>query len=142
MVKARRGQSVLIDYEIKLKDGTVYESSRQRGPLSFRLGAGEVILPFETMVMKMEPGESKEETIPRKQAFGEWDPALQYEIPRSKLRRREAPRVGQRLELKVSEKETFPVVVRRVTDRNLTLDANHPLAGQDLILVITLREIH
>lgn len=138
MGRAKLGDKVRVHYTGKLADGTTFDSSRQREPLEFTLGQGEIITGFESAVVGMNPGESKTETIPADKAYGPHRREMVIEVERQKLPRDLQPQVGQRLQLKHPSGKPVPVRITRVADTQVTLDANHPLAGQDLVFDITL----
>ncbi len=137
MVKAVQGNTVRVRYQVKMQDGTVCDAS----DLEFTIGNREVIPGLEEAVIGMEPGETRSGRIPRQKAFGEWRSDLQFDLPRSAEWDQLSPAVGQRLEVKQENGSRVPVVVRAVTERSLTLDANHPLAGIDLFYEISLDAI-
>jgi FKBP-type peptidyl-prolyl cis-trans isomerase 2 len=141
MAKAVQGNTVRVRYQVKLQDGTVCDTSDHQGPLTFTIGDRQVISGLEEAVIGMEPGETRSGRIPRQKAFGEWRSDLQFDLPRSAEWDQLSPAVGQRLEVKQENGSRVPVVVRAVTERSLTLDANHPLAGIDLFYEISLDEI-
>ncbi len=128
-------------YTGKLEDGTVFDSSQGGQPLSFTLGAGQVIAGFEEAVEGMKQGESKTTHIPAEEAYGPHRDDLVIEVPRDQIPAELNPEVGQQLQLRQEGGQDIPVVVREVTEGSITLDANHPLAGKSLIFEIELVEI-
>jgi peptidylprolyl isomerase len=138
MAQAQLGNTVQVHYTGKLADGTTFDSSLQREPLEFTLGQGEIIPGFENAVLGMNPGESKIETIASEEAYGPHRPEMLFEMDRQELPPEIQPHIGQRLQMTQPNGGTVPVVVTAVTTSEVTLDANHPLAGQDLIFDITL----
>ncbi len=138
MAQAKQGDTVQIHYTGKLGDGTVFDSSRGRRPLQFTIGKGAVIAGFEQAVVGMETGESKTTTIPVDQAYGARRDDMIVTVERSQLPAEVNPKVGQRLELTQEDDRTILVTVMDVTDSTMTLDANHPLAGKDLIFDLEL----
>jgi FKBP-type peptidyl-prolyl cis-trans isomerase 2 len=138
---AKSGDTVKVHYTGKLEDGTVFDSSAERDPLEFTLGGGQIIPGFEKAVMGMETGASKTITIPPDDAYGPHRDDMVMEVERSKLPPNFDPNVGSRLQIPQPQGRPVDVVVSEVSDTHLTLDANHPLAGKDLIFEIELVEI-
>jgi len=132
MIQAKQGDTVQIHYMGKLQDGTVFDTSRERHPLQFTIGNGQVIAGFEQAVIGMAIGESKTAKIPMEQAYGPRRDDMVVTMERSQLPPDMNPKVGQRLELTQTNDQTMLVTVTNVTETALTLDANHPLAGKEL----------
>jgi FKBP-type peptidyl-prolyl cis-trans isomerase 2 len=138
MAQAQSGDTVQVHYTGKLDDGTTFDTSMQREPLEFTLGAGELIPGFEQAVLGMSPGESKTATIPTDQAYGRHRPERVLEVDRNQLPATLQPQVGQQLQMTRPDGQAIDVVITAVTDAQVMLDANHPLAGKELIFDITL----
>ena len=132
---------VKVHYAGRLADGTTFDTSLQHEPLEFTLGAGELIPGFEQAVLGMAPGESRTTTIPTDQAYGPHHPERVIDVERHHLPADLQPTIGQRLQMTRQDGSTLTVVVAAATEEQVTLDANHPLAGQDLIFEIMLVEI-
>jgi FKBP-type peptidyl-prolyl cis-trans isomerase 2 len=141
MTQAQSGDMVKVHYTGRLADGTVFDTSRQRDPLEFTLGGGDVLSGVEQAVVGMTAGESKTITIPAAQAYGSHQPARVLEIERYHLPPDLQPAVGQHLHLQQQDGQTLEVVVTALTEEHVTLDANHPLAGHDLTFDLQLMEI-
>jgi|SRR5919199_474602 peptidylprolyl isomerase len=141
MVQAKPGDTVKIHYTGKLDDGTVFDSSVNREPLEFTIDGGQVIPGFEKAVMGMSPGDSKTEKIPMDQAYGPYRQEMVIEVSRQQLPPDLQPEVGLQLQVQQPNGQAVPVFVTEVTDATVTLDANHPLAGEDLTFDIQLVEI-
>jgi len=141
MVQAKSGDTVKIHYTGKLEDGTVFDSSAEREPLEFTISGGQVIPGFEQAVLGMTLGESKTEKIPMDQAYGPHREEMVLEVSREQIPPDINPEVGQQLEIQQANGQSVPVFVTEVTDSQITLDANHPLAGEDLTFEIQLVEI-
>ncbi len=141
MAQAKTGDTVHIHYTGRLEDGTVFDSSQDREPLSFTLGEGRVIPGFEQAVTGMEPGESKVAEIPSGEAYGPRRPEMEMSVPRSQLPDGLDPQVGQQLQMQTAEGQAFPVRVTGTSDDTIDLDANHPLAGKDLTFDIELVKV-
>jgi peptidylprolyl isomerase len=132
MAEAKQGDTVQLHYMGKLQDGTVFDSSRERHPLQFTIGKGQVIAGFEQAVIGMKIGELKTARIPMEQAYGPHRDDMVVTMDRSKLPAGVNPKIGQRLEITQVDDQTSLVTVTAVTESTLTLDANHPLAGKEL----------
>lgn len=141
MTQAKPGDTVKIHYTGKLEDGTVFDSSMNREPLEFKLNGGQVIPGFEQAVVGMMPGESKTQKIPMDQAYGPYRSEMVIEVSRQQLPADLQPEVGQQLQVQQPNGQAVPVFITEVTDATVTLDANHPLAGEDLTFDIQLVEI-
>lgn len=141
MVQAKSGDTVKIHYTGTLEDGTVFDSSAEREPLEFTINKNQVIPGFEQAVLGMTPGESKTEKIPMDQAYGPRREEMVLEVSREQIPPDLSPEVGQQLQIQQANGQSVPVVVTEVTDDQITLDANHPLAGEDLTFEIQLVEI-
>lgn len=141
MVQAKPGDTVKIHYTGKLDDGTVFDSSVNREPLEFTLSGGQVIPGFDQAVVGMTPGETKTQKIPMDLAYGPYREEMVVEIARQQMPPDLQPEVGQQLQIQQADGQTVPVMVTVVTDSTVTLDANHPLAGEDLTFEIQLVEV-
>jgi len=139
--QAKNGDTVQVNYTLKLADGTVIESSAGREPLEFTLGAGQVIPGFEKAVFGMKVGEKKTVTIPVDEAYGPRRDDLVGELPREKLPSGLTPEVGQQLVMTRPDGEKVIVTITSVSDNTVMVDANHPLAGKDLTFEIELVKI-
>ncbi len=141
MAKAKDGDTVKVDYTGKFEDGTVFDSSSERGPMEFTIGSGQVIAGFERAVLGMGLGDSKTAIIAAGDAYGEHREDLLLVVDRSRLPEDLNPEVGEQLELRQHDGRAILVKIAAVTDSSVTLDANHPLAGRNLVFDIELREI-
>jgi peptidylprolyl isomerase len=141
MVQAKPGDTVKIHYTGRLDDGTVFDSSANREPLEFTINSGQVIPGFDQAVVGMSIGDSKTETIPMDQAYGPHREEMVLEVSREQLPPELNPEVGQQLQIQQPNGQSVPVFIADVTDATVILDANHPLAGEDLIFDIQLVEI-
>ena len=138
MAQAQHGDTVKIHYKGTLADGTVFDSSEGREPLEFVLGSGQVISGFDEAVTGMEQGEKKNVTIPADKAYGPHNAEMVIQAPRSQVPPEINPEVGQQLQMGGPDGQTIIVRVTEVTEEYITLDANPPLAGQDLTFDIEL----
>jgi peptidylprolyl isomerase len=141
MAQAQSGDNVKVHYTGKLDDGTVFDSSEGREPLEFTLGAQQVIPGFENAIVGMSPGEDKTVVIPADEAYGPYRQEMILEVPPADFPDHIEPQVGDQLQLRQPNGSAVNVVVRDVTDISVTLDGNHPLAGQDLTFALNLVEI-
>ena len=141
MTKASSGDTVKVHYTGKLDDGTVFDSSRDREPLEFTLGGGQVIPGFEEAVRDMEAGEETAVTIPPEEAYGQRQDQAVIEVAREQLPHEIKPEVGMQLEVLSAGGGSFPARITEVNDRTITLDANHPLAGEQLTFEIERVEV-
>ena len=138
---AKSGDSVHVHYIGKRTDGSVFDNSRQREePLEFTLGAGQVIPGFDQAVEGMEVGEVREVRIEPDDAYGERRDDLLMEIDREHVPEDVDVTAGTRLQLQ-RDGRAIPVTVTEVGDETLTLDANHPLAGEELAFEIELVQV-
>ena len=141
MPKAIKGNTVRIHYKGTLTDGTEFDTSQGKDPLEFTLGSGQVISGFDNGVDGMELHEKKTIFIPANEAYGEWRDELVINVPRSDLPSDLNPEVGMHLQMTNQNNQVIHVLVSDLKDDSITLDANHPLAGQDLTFDIELVEI-
>ena len=141
MSEVKQGDTVRVHYTGKLKDGTVFDSSESRDPLEFTLGQGQLIPGFEKAVIGLNTGDKTTANIPVDEAYGERREDLELTVERDKLPEDIEPSVGLQLQLNQPNGQPVPVTVTAVSDGDVTLDANHPLAGEDLIFDIELVEI-
>lgn len=135
------GKKVKIHYTGTLDDGTQFDSSAGRDPLEFEMGAGMVIPGFEKGVADMDVGEKKSIHIPAEEAYGERREDLVMQFERSQLPDGLEPQVGMGLQMQGPQGQPVPVTVTEVADDNITIDANHQLAGQNLNFELELVEV-
>ncbi|MCL7413439.1 MAG: peptidylprolyl isomerase [ANME-2 cluster archaeon] len=140
MVKVENDDTVKIHYELKLKDGTVYESTLNQEPVKFRIGNNETIIGLEQALLGLNEGESKTFKVPFEKGFGSYQRDLVVTIDRDDHPYLE-PEIGQMLTMTNPDGTLTTVKVADFSDSTVTLDANHPLAGEDLIFDIQLLEI-
>jgi peptidylprolyl isomerase len=141
MAQAKSGDTVKVHYTGKLDDGTEFDSSVEDSPLEFTLGEGELIPGFEEAVIGMSPGESKTVRIASAQAYGPHQEEMVLVVEHDQFPPHITPHLGQQLELRHPDGQAVSVTVTEVSPIGITLDANHPLAGQDLIFDIELVDI-
>jgi FKBP-type peptidyl-prolyl cis-trans isomerase 2 len=141
MAQAKKGDIVRVHYRGFLQDGTVFDSSLEREPFEFTLGQGMVISGFENAIIGMNEGETKRVEIKAEDAYGSYRDDLLMIVERSMLPPNIDPIVGMNLRISSPDGNYKVVTVIDVTENTITLDANHPLAGKDLIFEIKLLEI-
>ena len=141
MASAKSGDTVRIHYTGTLDDGTQFDSSSGREPLEFALGGGQVIPGFDSAVDGMTVGESKNVTIAPDDAYGQRHEQLVQQVPRDILPEDMEPAVGMQLQSQSPDGQTMNLTVTEVLEETITVDANHPLAGQALTFAIELVEI-
>lgn len=141
MAQAKFGDTVKVHYTGRLEDGTVFDSSLSGDPLEFTIGEGMIIPGFEQAVVGMSPGDSKTEHIPVDQAYGPHREEMVVVVDRAQMPQELEPEVGQQLQIQQPTGQAIPVIVTDVSTAEVTLDANHPLAGEDLTFDIQLVEI-
>ncbi|CAB5132642.1 FKBP-type peptidyl-prolyl cis-trans isomerase SlyD (EC [Olavius algarvensis associated proteobacterium Delta 3] len=141
MTQAKSGDNVKVHYTGKLQEGDVFDSSDGREPLEFRIGDGKVIAGFEQGVVGMEVGDKKQISIPPEQGYGVRNEEIVAVIERELLPKKIDTSVGQQLQVKQQDGTVLQLMVTAETEENVTLDANHPLAGKTLLFDVELVEI-
>ena len=141
MAQAQQGNKVQMHYTGKLKDGTVFDSSYKRDPIEFKLGEGKIIPGLEQAVEGMQPGEKKTVEVGPEKAFGKHRSELLQTVDRSQFPDNIEPEVGQQLQIRQQGDQPIQVTVTEVNPSGVTLDANHPLAGRDLIFDIEVVDV-
>ncbi len=138
---AKHGDTVRVHYKGTLDDGSEFDNSAGREPLEFRLGTGQVISGFERTVTGMTVGETRTARLNADDAYGTHRAELVLALPREQFPEEMEPQVGQQLELQADDGGRMPVVITDVGAETVTLDANHPLAGEALTFELELVEI-
>ena len=141
MARAKVGDTVDVHYTGRLEDGSIFDSSLNREPLEFTIGEHQVIPGFEEAVIDLEPGDQKTVTIVPEQAYGEYREDMTANFDRGKFPAEMEIKKGDRLQLRTSEGHPMAVEVTDVNESEVTLNANHPLAGKTLIFDVQLVEI-
>ena len=139
--EVQAGDTIKIHYRGRLVDGTTFDSSEGRPPLEFKVGSGMVIKGFDEGVMGMTVGQKKTIEIPAEFAYGDRDPEAVIEFPIDQFPPQMKPEVGMQLVMTDNSGNQIPVLVVEVKPDSVLLDANHQLAGQDLIFDLELVEI-
>ena len=140
MAQAKSGDTVRVHYTGRLEDGSVFDSSEGREPLEFVLGAQQVIPGFEEAVDGLSPGEERSVSIPADRAYGPRREEMVLVVGRDQFPDEIQPEVGQQLQMS-QDGQVAIVTITGVSDADVTLDANHPLAGKDLQFDVQLVEI-
>jgi peptidylprolyl isomerase len=141
MEEAKSGDTVRVHYTGKLDDETAFQSSVGRDPLEFTIGQEGIIPALENAVVGMKAGDSKTVQVSAEEAFGPYREDLVRTIDRSEFAADLELTVGQRLNLSEAGGREIAVTVTDLSELSVTLDANHPLAGEDLVFDIELVEI-
>ncbi|MBW2977534.1 peptidylprolyl isomerase [Candidatus Woesearchaeota archaeon] len=130
----KEGDKVKVEYEGKLDDGTVFDSSEKHGgkPLEFQIGSKQVIPGFEKALIGMEKGEEKEIKLKPAEAYGDPNPELVKKIPKDKLPTDKELKPGMMLSIGLPTGQQIPARITEIGDKEVTIDLNHPLAGKNL----------
>ncbi|MBF0106689.1 MAG: FKBP-type peptidyl-prolyl cis-trans isomerase [Deltaproteobacteria bacterium] len=142
MTQAKKGDRVKVHYHGTLEDGSVFDSSRDKNPLEFELGSGMVIAGFDDGVTGLKVGEKKTIHIAADNAYGPYHTEMLLEIAKTQLPDDIKIEAGQYLEMKSPDGEIVMVMVKSFDDDVILLDANHPLAGQNLTFDLELVAIN
>jgi len=141
MSQAKSGDTVKVHYTGKLEDGSVFDTSDTSTPLEFTIGSGQIIPGFEEAVIGMQPGEKKTITIPSDQAYGPYYQEMLQTVDRTTIPQNIELEPGMQLRVVGADNQAFVVTVVEVNENSVTLDANHPLAGEDLTFDVELVDI-
>ncbi len=139
--QAKKGDKVKVHYHGRLNDGTTFDSSQGRQPLEFEVGSGMVIKGFDDGVTGMSIGDKKTISIPAEDAYGQRQDEMVIEFPLNNFPPDITPEVGMTLNMHSENGQELPVVITNINEETITLDANHPLAGKDLIFDIELVDL-
>ena len=142
MANVKSGDQVEVHYTGRLISGEVFDSSQGREPLAFSVGAGQMIAGFDAAVVGMAIGEKKTINIPAAEAYGEWDVENTIAFPKENLPADLQIEKGMQLTMRTQEGHPFPVTVYDIQEDNVILDANHMLAGKELIFDIEMMSIN
>ena len=141
MKKAKNGDKVKVHYTGRLDDGTIFDSSEGKDPLQFTIGEGLLMQAFEDGVIGLSEGESTKIQVSAHEAYGSRHDKLVAKIPFEALPEGLNPEVGMRLQMRTPEDETVLLRIIDVSENDITIDANHALAGEDLNFEVELVEI-
>ncbi len=142
MAQSKKGDTVQVHYKGTLADDTVFDSSEGKDPLKVKLGSGTVIPGFDEALTGMEVGEKKTVTIPYMNAYGPHNAEMVMQVPINQVPKDMKPEIGDKIEVGGAAGEVMPVTVLDITDEFIILDANPPLAGQDLTFAIEMVAIN
>lgn len=141
MAQVKKGDKIKVHYHGKLTNGETFDSSAGREPLEFEVGSGMVIPGFDNGVTGMTVGEKKTVNIPYDEAYGPKNPAMIIEMPKDRFPKDMEIELGMSLGMSDQDGQQFQVTIAEIKEEVVMLDANHPLAGQDLIFDLELVEI-
>lgn len=141
MKQVKSGDKVKVHYHGKLTNGETFDSSEGRAPLEFEVGSGMVIKGFDDGVTGMQVGDKKTINIPFSEAYGPRNPEMVIEMPKDRFPPDMQLEQGMPLMMSDGSGQNFQVTVVEIKPESVTLDANHPLAGQDLVFDLELMEI-
>ena len=141
MTQAQHGDTVKVHYTGNLEDGNQFDTSTSGDPLEFTLGGGQIIPGFEKAILGMTPGDAKTVTIPSQEAYGDHREDMVVVVNKTQFPDHITPQVGQQLEMRQANNQPLNVVITDISGEEVTLDANHPLAGKDLVFDLELVEI-
>lgn len=141
MQQVKKGDKVKVHYHGKLTTGETFDSSEGRDPLEFEVGSGMVIKGFDDGVTGMAVGDKKTINIPVDEAYGPTNPEMIVEMPKDRFPQDMEVEVGMPLAMSDQNGQQFQVVVTEIKDDSIVLDANHPLAGKELIFDLELVNI-
>jgi FKBP-type peptidyl-prolyl cis-trans isomerase 2 len=141
MTNAKTGDTVTIDYVVKIEDGTVVGNTEESGPQELTLGKGEVMPGLEEALTGMAVGEEKSVTVESDNAFGPRREELVIDIPRANLPAEPAPQPGMQLQAQGQDGQPIMLHIVEVGDQSVKADGNHPMAGKDMTFDVTMRDI-
>ncbi|HSC52506.1 MAG TPA: FKBP-type peptidyl-prolyl cis-trans isomerase [Phnomibacter sp.] len=142
MSVVKNGDVVKVHYTGTLTTGEQFDSSEGREPLEFTVGAGQMIAGFDAGVQGMTIGEKKTINIPAAEAYGEWSEENVIEFPKENIPADMQLELGMQLMLRDNMGRPHPVTVHEIKEEILRLDANHSLAGKELVFAIELVELN
>ena len=141
MTQVKPGDIVRIHYTGTLADGSTFDTSKGRDPLEFQVGSGQIIPGLDAAIPGMSVGETKTVEVACADAYGPVNPDMRQDVPREGIPADIPLDLGTALQMQTPEGQVIPVTVVEVTETQVTLDANHPLAGRDLTFDIELVEV-
>jgi FKBP-type peptidyl-prolyl cis-trans isomerase 2 len=141
MQQVKSGDKVKVHYHGKLTNGETFDSSNGREPLEFEVGSGMVIKGFDDGVTGMAVGDKKTINIPFLEAYGPTNPEMIIDMPKDRFPEDMQLEVGMPLMMTSGDGQNFQVTVTEIKEEAVILDANHPLAGKDLVFDLELVEI-
>lgn len=142
MNTVKQGDVVRVHYTGRLSTGEQFDSSEGRAPLEFTVGAGQMIPGFDAGVVGMAIGEKKVLTISASEGYGEWDEENTIPFPKENIPADLQLEKGMELTMRNAEGHPFNVTVTEILDDSIILDANHMLAGKELVFDVEMMEIN
>ncbi len=140
MSEAKKGDTVKVHYTGRLDETTIFDSSEDRDPIEFKLGSGQLIPGFENAVEGMKVGDKTTINIPPEEAYGPYRKELVQDVEKTQFPENVIPEIGRQLQITQGEQQMI-VTITGIHEEKVTLDANHPLAGKELIFDLELIEI-
>ncbi|MCP4724698.1 MAG: peptidylprolyl isomerase [bacterium] len=140
MSKAKKGDVVKVHYTGRLDEKTIFDTSDDRDPLEFKIGEGNLIAGFENAVKGLKVGEKVTISIPQEEAYGPYRKELVQDVEKTQFPENVVPEVGRQLQISQGDQQMV-VTITGIKEDTITLDANHPLAGKELIFDLELIEI-
>lgn len=138
----KKGDKIKVEYEGRLEDGTIFDKTEGRGPFEFEVGAGMVIPGFDKAVIGMKKSDEKEVKIKPEDAYGNPKPELVKKVPRDQLPAGQDPKEGMMVVIGLPNGSQIPAIIKKVSNKEIDLDLNHPLAGKTLIFKIKVVEVN
>jgi len=142
MTEAKSGDTVRLHYKGTLDDGSIFDSSEGRDPLEFTVGSGQIISGLDRAIPGMKVGEEKTVRIEADEAYGAPNPSARQAVPRANIPDNIPIEVGMQLQAQTENGQMMTVVVAEISEDEVVLDANHPLAGKALTFEIQLTDIN
>jgi FKBP-type peptidyl-prolyl cis-trans isomerase 2 len=138
----KKGDTIKVEYEGTLEDGTVFDSSEKHGePLEFEVGSGKVLTGFEEAVVGMEKDEEKEFTLEPSDAYGDHNPDLTRDIPKDQIPQEEELKPGMVLVMSMPNGFQISAIITEVHEETVKIDLNHPLAGKTLSFKVKVLDV-
>jgi peptidylprolyl isomerase len=141
MSLAKNGDKVKVHFTGKLKNGKIFDSSKDSKPLEFTVGAGEMMPGFEKEILGMTRGDTKAFTVLPEEAYGSRREELVTTVEKSHFPPDSTPTIGQPLQITLPAGEVLDLLITGIDGDMITIDANHPLAGETLLFEVELVEI-
>jgi peptidylprolyl isomerase len=141
MQEAKKGDVVKVNYTGKLTNGEVFDSSEGREPLEFTVGAGQMIVGFDVAIPGMKVGDKKTINISAEEGYGAKNEEMVFDFPKERIPADMKLELGMQLSMNNGEGQMMPVTVVDVSEESIKLDANHFLAGKELVFDVELVSI-
>eukprot|EP00903_Cladosiphon_okamuranus_P000876 g874.t1 len=142
MTEAKTGDTVQLHYKGTLDDGSVFDSSEGREPLEFTVGSGQIIPGLDRAIPGMKVGDEKTVRIEPEDAYGPHNPDARQAVPRTNIPENVPLEIGLQLQAQTDNGQMMTVTVVEISDEEVVLDANHPLAGKVLVFEIQITGIN